>query len=181
MSYNFAAAEYHRAMLFLSTPFTEPELKASYRCLIRQWHPDRYSSHPHLQDEATEKAKLINVAYEFLSELLEDNGGIYRSAAPNSTSTWSRADLQPQRRYEGKSYKAGFPDQSVTEIFLKSSHIVSTGYHRSTQTLYIKFSSNTIYRYFGVAEQVYEAFLNSDSHGKFAHKNIYQSYRQELC
>lgn len=181
MTYNIGVAEQHRATLQLSAQFSEPELKTSYRKLIRQWHPDRHVSQTQAHAEATEKAKLINVAYEFLSEYLESNGGTYRAPAPTTQRAWSWSDLQPKRTYEGKAYTAGFPDPSVTEIFLRSSHIVSAGYNSTSQTLYIKFSGNTVYRYFGVPAQVFDAFLEAPSHGKFGHQNIYPRYRQERC
>lgn len=184
MSYNVSAAEQHRSTLELGVSFGEMELKVSYRKLIRQWHPDRFTSQSKTYAEATEKAKAINVAYEFLSELLERNGGTYRSPAANgqwASAAWSWADLQPKHTYEGKAFTVGFPDPSVTEIFLKSSHIVSAGYNRSTQTLYIKFSGNSVYRYFDVPQQVFDAFLDAPSHGKFGHQHIYPRYRYERC
>ena len=186
MSFNVYAAEQHRAILALGTSFGEPELKKAYRGLLRQWHPDhKYSEPPEAQAEASEKTKELNLAYEFLSETLECCGGIYQapsqSGPPGSGDSWSWAVLQPKRTYEGKTYSAGFPDPVITEIFLKSSHIVSTAYSRTTQTLYIKFSGNSVYRYFDVPESVFEAFLNAPSHGKFGSQHIYPKFRQERC
>lgn len=169
--------ETHRATLLLGSSFSESELRASYKKLIRQWHPDRYPSGSQQQAEATEKAKDINVAYECLSDYLEACGGIYRPVHPSAG--WAGA--APKRTYEGQPYTIGFPDPSVTEIFLRSSHIVSTGYNRVTSTLYIKFSGMAVYRYFAVSEQVFEAFLGASSHGTFAHRNIYRRHRQERC
>jgi len=177
----YQIAEHHRAKLELESPFTKPQLKNSYRKLIRKWHPDRYISEPQAHANATEKAKYINVAYEFLSEFLEKFDDVYRAPPSAPPQSWAWQDIQPKRTYEGKTYTAGFPDSSVTEIFFKSSHIVSTGYNYVNQILYIKFSGNTIYRYFGVPEKVFEDFLSASSHGKFGHQNIYKSYRQERC
>src|SRR4051812_7957924 len=184
MSFNLYAAEQHRAILALGPSFGKAELKTAYQGLIRQWHPDlKFGAKPEIQAEATEKTKVINVAYEFLSEVLDLHGGIYRapsqSGRAGSGNSWSRADLQPKRTYEGKSYSAGFPEPAITEIFLKSSHIVSTAYSRKTQSLYIKFSGNSVYRYFDVPESVFEAFLNAPSHGKFGSQHIYPKFRQE--
>jgi hypothetical protein len=181
VSYNVAAAEEHRATLFLDVPFTQVELRAAYRKLIWQWHPDRNLSAPEVHAQAVHKAMLINVAYEFLSEYLEANAGVYQGAAtrppstPSGRCSWS--DLQPERKYEGKKYRAGFRDPSVTEIFLKSSHIVSTGYNPSSQILYIKFTGNNVYKYHDVPQSIYEAFLAAPSHGKFANKNIYRHFK----
>lgn len=186
MSFNIHAAEQHRTILALGPSFGKPELKTAYHGLIRQWHPDlKFSAKPEAQAEATEKTKVINIAYEFLSEVLDLHGGGYRSLGQSvragSGDSWSWEDLQPKRTYEGKSYSAGFPDPAITEIFLKSSHIVSTAYSRSTQTLYIKFSGNSVYRYFDVPESAFEAFLNAPSHGKFGSQHIYPKFRQERC
>ncbi len=174
MTYNIGVAEQHRAILQLSTNFSESEL-------IRKWHPDRHTSQPQVHIEATEMAKQINVAYEYLSEFLETIGGTYRAPVSVESRAWFWSDLQPKRTYEGKAYKAGFPDVTVTEIFLKSSAIISTGYNRSTHTLYIKFNSNSVYRYFDVPAHVFEEFLDAPSHGRFGNQHIYQKYRQERC
>lgn len=182
MEQDIAIAEQHRLILKLAAPFDESRLKTAYRKLIRQWHPDRFSGSPQQFAEATEKAKLINVAYEYLSEFLEENGGVYCSITqPVPRKTWSWSDIQPRRRYEGKTYTAGFPDPAVTEIFLRSSHIVSTGYNQSTRMLYIKFSGNSIYRYYDVPVEVFEAFLDAPSHGRFGHRYIYLKYHYERC
>jgi len=145
MSFNVYAAEEHRAILALGSSFGKPELKIAYHGLIWQWHPDlKFGAKSKTQAEATERTKAINVAYEFLSEVLELCGGRYRapvqSRSAGSGDSWSWADLQPKRTYEGKTYSAGFPDPAITEIFLKSSHIVSTAYSRTSQALYIKFT-----------------------------------------
>lgn len=180
MNYNIRAAELHRATLQLDCTFCEPELKASYRKLRGQWHPDRHMTDSSATARATEQFKFITVAYEFLSECLQDNAGVYR-APEKSTQQPSWSDLQPRRRYEGKAYTLGFPDLAATEIFLLSSHIVSAGYNRIAQILYIKFSGNSVYKYFGVPENIFEAFLAAPSHGKFGHQYVYSRYRQERC
>lgn len=51
------------SVLGVSRGATETELKAAYRKLALQWHPDRNKSH-----EAAEKFKAINQAYEVLSD-----------------------------------------------------------------------------------------------------------------
>lgn len=178
MSFNVAAAEQYRTTLLLRVPFTLAELKEAYRKLIWKWHPDRNPP----SDEATEKAAQLNVAFEYLSEILESNGGVYRHVTSQSSSYAKRsADWRPKRTYDGRSYSTGFPDNSVTEILLKSSHIVSTGFHRPTNTLYIKFSNSSVYKYANVPEHVFEGFVNAPSHGKFAHANIYHSFQYEHC
>ncbi len=184
MNFNVYAAEQHRAILGLGPSFGESELKKAYRGLLWQWHPDhKYSESLESQAQANAKTKELNLACEFLSETLECCGGIYQapnqSGRASSSDSLSWADLQPKRTYEGKAYRAGFPDPHVTEIFLKSSHIVSTAYSRTSHKLYIKFSGNSVYGYFDVPESVFNAFLNAPSHGKFGHLYIYPKFRQQ--
>jgi curved DNA-binding protein CbpA len=157
MQYNIVAAEKHRAKLELETPFGEPELKTSYRRLIHKWHPERVVSQPDAHALAMEEAKDINVAYELLSEILEANGGTYRiDVTRRTTADSSSSTSNPRRSYRGKTYMEGFPRSSVTEIFLKSSNILSTGYNQSNEILFIKCGSNRVYRYFGVPQAVFK-------------------------
>lgn len=180
------AAEQHRATLGLSSAFSALELKSTYRKLIWHWHPDRFALHPQEYAEATERAKAINIAYEFLSELVDRSGGRYeapglsRADIKRDTDT-SSSDFEPSRTYEKKTYTQGFPDPTVTEVFVKSSNIISTAYNRSTRTLFIKFSGNSVYQYFNVPLATFEAFLNAPSQGKFAHKYIYNHFEYERC
>lgn len=44
---------------------TEEEIKATYKKLVRKYHPDQYANNP-LSDLAEEKLKEINEAYDFL-------------------------------------------------------------------------------------------------------------------
>ncbi|MFM9965976.1 MAG: KTSC domain-containing protein [Planctomycetaceae bacterium] len=184
MSFNIQAAEQHRAVLGLGSHFSEQELKKAYRDLIKLWHPDKFPGQTRAWDDAQEKMKAINNAAEFLSEVLESNGGSYRAPGEtgraNAGETCSSADLQPKHTYQGKTYNSGFPDPTVTEIFLRSSHIISTGYSRATRTLYIKVTW-AVYRYLNVPETVFESFLKAPSHGKFRHWEILHRFREELC
>lgn len=57
-----------------------------------------------------------------------------------------------------------------------SSAIASIEY---TQILDVKFKSGTSYRYFGIPEDVYFGFRDSDSKGKFFQQNIKNRYTFE--
>jgi hypothetical protein len=181
-------AEYHRRVLGIAPRFTEADLKATYRRLIFQWHPDKHSTDARRQAQATEKAKQVNLAYEYLSEILEQDGGQYQGLVDwerhgVEARDAGRADTCPEPRhtYRGRTYRVGFPDPSVTEIFLKSSHIISAGYDRSTRTLYIKFEGDVVYRYEDVPMNIVDAFLNAESHGRYAHRHIYPAYAYKRC
>ncbi len=164
----------HFSVLGLDASASATELKAAYRREISKWHPDRFHSDPVNQPAATERAKKINAAYEHLSELHEI-GSLPRStprAAPAQPSKPQQA-YRTQHTYNRKSFTPGFPDPDVFEVFVKSSHIVSTGYNRTTATLYIKFDGNVVYSYIHVPESVFSAFMSAESHGYFAYRNIF--------
>lgn len=55
------------AVLELSRPVTERELKRQYRRLVKRWHPDRYTLDPVGQAEAAQRMREINNAYQVLS------------------------------------------------------------------------------------------------------------------
>ena len=167
-------------ILGLDAAASTAELKTAYRREISKWHPDRFHGDPANQSAATERAKKINDAYEHLSELHE------LGSLPLSTSRTNgqRATPPPQPQayrtqhtYNQKSFTPGFPDPSVFEVFVKSSHIISAGYNRTTQTLYIKFDGDVVYSYLRVPESVFTAFMSAESHGKFAHRYIYYQYQ----
>jgi hypothetical protein len=58
---------------------------------------------------------------------------------------------------------------------------VSTGYDRKAGILYIKFEGFAVYKYFDVTESVFEDFVATESHGKYAHRHIYNCHRYVRC
>jgi hypothetical protein len=176
----------HCEVLELSTVGSVSQLTQAYRVLINRWHPDRHIGDPKAHAIALERAKAINAAYEYLSEILE--AGLVppmdtRSATPSSDGWRVATDAyQTRHSYQGQTYRTGFPDRSVIEVFVKSSNIVSVGFDRNNLILYIKFKGDRVYRYFDVAEQIFESFLAAtSSHGKYANRHIYPHYRYERC
>jgi hypothetical protein len=58
-----------------ATPDTKWEaLRANYRRLIGQWHPDRFSDNPALRGIAEERSKQITIAYQALEKYRRDHG-----------------------------------------------------------------------------------------------------------
>ena len=45
---------------------SEQDVKASYRQLVKVWHPDRFESDAKLKQRATERMKLLNEAFQIL-------------------------------------------------------------------------------------------------------------------
>ncbi len=173
-------ADNHRRIIGIKPPFGLKELRTDYLRLIRENHPDKFFGDPTRYASATEKTKQLNLSFQYLSEYLEELGGSYDFVtSQNYSSGRPQTTGDPRYTYEGERYAEGFPDTSITEIFLKSSHIISTGYDSASRVLYIKFKGNRVYRYSDVPPSLFEAFLSAESHGKFAHKNIYRSFRYE--
>jgi curved DNA-binding protein CbpA len=169
----------HLSILGLTESASTTELQAAYRREIFKWHPDRFHGDPANEPAATERAKRINAAFEYLSELHE-NGSLPRSTSSASGHQQSRP--QPQQTYRTQhTYKGtftpGFPDPSVFEVFVKSSAFISAGYDPSTRTLYLKFVGNRVYSYLNVPESVFTAFISAESHGKFADRHILHQYK----
>lgn len=59
-------------------------------------------------------------------------------------------------------------------ISVNSSNVAAIGYDSGTLT--VKFTNNSIYQYFNVPENVFRAFLNASSKGKFLHQNVKNHY-----
>jgi curved DNA-binding protein CbpA len=178
----------HFVVLGINELTSTADLKAAYRREMSIWHPDRFHGDPENHAKATEHAKKINAPYEYISELHETGALPSKSRESRAGYSESRGstrsyhqEYRTKHTYRNQGFRPGFPDPSVTEIFLKSSNIVSTGYNRESHLLYIKFVSGAVYIYYGVLEPVYASFLSADSHGKFAHSYIYKQYRYHRC
>ena len=60
---------------------------------------------------------------------------------------------------------------------VSSSNIVSIGYDGDSSTLEIEFKDGSVYQYFGVPGDVYDALMSAPSHGTYFAANIRQSYQ----
>ena len=61
-------------VLGVSSGATDDEIKTAYRNLVKKYHPDRYVNSP-LQQQAQEKLKEINIAYEQIEKMRSGKGG----------------------------------------------------------------------------------------------------------
>ncbi len=145
------------------------QLRQAYKALIKQWHPDRFFGREELAELALRKTQRINLAYRYLLELVR----------PGKTEPEQRTAGQHSRRhnYCWQTYSDGFPDPSIDEFFLNSSHIVSAGYNSRRKILYLKFLGDEIYLYFDVPEFIFEHLLQAHSPGKYALKFVYDRFR----
>lgn len=55
---------------------------------------------------------------------------------------------------------------------VESAHVAAAGYDKETETLEVEFHSGAVYVYTGVPEMAYEAFMASDSKGRFVRDTL---------
>lgn len=75
------------ALLGLQPGASATEIKKAYRQLAKQWHPDNFPNDPAQRQQAEEKIKQINVAYEALKSLDPVSTGPQERSAQTYTST----------------------------------------------------------------------------------------------
>jgi len=161
------------------------------------WHPDLHIGDEAVR-EATRKAQQINGSYEVLARYFEGcdvftntkvapqaegHGHGHRPQTPPRAST--TAGYSKGRRFWNDLVEHGFPDETVFEVFLESSHLVSAGYNAKTSVLYQKFHNGgghtAVYRYINVPDAIWQRLLGAVSHGSYAIHNINYSFRYERC
>ena len=62
---------------------------------------------------------------------------------------------------------------------VSSSNIASIGYDERTQTLEVEFLDDSVYQYFNLPTNIYEALMAAPSHGVFLHANIRDQFAYE--
>jgi len=155
-------------------------VKTSYRRLQKTWHPDLHIGKSTLEI-ARVRAVAINNAYEIVTEHIENYGPIKNGAKKTNVSNENVSSTKPMHRWKNTVYTPGFPNETVFEIFVKSSNLLSTGYNPIGKKLFIKFHDNSVYEYFDVPITVFDNLLNAESHGKFAHREIYYKFKYRRC
>lgn len=170
-----------KEILRIHWPITLDELKRAYRNHVVRSHPDKFTARED-QDAAREITKAINEAFELLCEFLEQS----RDAADGKSQTeferYARSNEgRPRHTYNGKPFTPGFPDETVFEWFIRSSWIISVGYHEESQTLYIKIAGSGVYEYAQVPREVFVKFVKTSTPGKYAHAHILGHYAYRKC
>lgn len=97
-------------VLGVSDSASPEEIRKAYLALVKKYHPDRYADGP-LKDQANEKLKEINQAYEMLTKKSSAGSGSY------SSSGWS----QSRSSYSG----AGAADFARVRMYLSQNDIAS--------------------------------------------------------
>ncbi|NEO26726.1 MAG: DnaJ domain-containing protein [Kamptonema sp. SIO4C4] len=104
-------------------PGTPPEeIKLAYRNLVKAWHPDRFVDDPRQKQQAEEKIKKINEAYEYLKSYRPRAS---QTATNNTQSAWEKVEAQAELYYhrgveraKQERYREALEDFSLA-IFLK--------------------------------------------------------------
>lgn len=172
---NSKIAQY-AAILELTGQITSANVKSAYRREMQRWHPDLHFT-KETASIAHTKAQAINEAYEFLSEVTEEE--IIPTVESPKVRTYDK--YRTRHTYHKRTFKTGFPDPTVFEVFVKSSNIVSAGYNTTQCILYLKFHNGSIYRYFNVPRVIFDELLRAESHGRYVNRNICNSFTYERC
>jgi hypothetical protein len=65
----------------------------------------------------------------------------------------------------------------IKRVPVESTALAAVGYSKKLSALEIEFRNGAIYRYLGVAPEVYKALLNARSKARFYDENIRHKYR----
>lgn len=111
--------------LGVSENAADDEIKNAYRELVKKYHPDRYQNSP-LANEATEKMKEINLAYDTILKerhgktpyiRREKNNTQYRQKGVNeNTYNYSRATVYEKARMLIKSFNFTDAEELLSDI-----------------------------------------------------------------
>ena len=181
---------------------SKKDVKSAYKRMMLLWHPDRHVGEEQVRT-ATVIAQKVNNANEVLAEALGYRDPLSNPTISSSASTGytepplrrrspdvhttyrSTYRANPGRRFWNDEVQHGFPDETVFEVFFRSSHLVSGGYNTLERILYQKFiqgiNDTVVYRYFNVPLNTWENLMAAKSHGSFAYHNINYAYRYERC
>lgn len=161
--------------LGLTGQITFVDVKKAYRREMQKWHPDLHNGKD-TAPQAHKKAQAINEAYEFLSELTEEQP-IHVIETPK---TKAYDQYTTRHTYQQRNFRPGFPDPSVFEVFVKSSWVISVGYNQLTRMLYLKLVRGSIYRCFEVPRSVFDSLLDAESIGRYVNQFVW-CFRHEAC
>jgi COMPASS component SWD3 len=134
----------HYQILGLQVNASLQEVKQAHRKLAKTWHPDRFLNNPHLKQEAEEKIRQINQAYEALKAYRFNYENVpqwenYSSSEHNRSVTASSSAITIELKNPDFYYQKGVTnaklkqyDRAIADfsqaIFLNPEHIKAYQY-----------------------------------------------------
>lgn len=159
--------EIHFEILGITKQANQEEIKKAYRKQMTLWHPDKFPNDIAKKNIAEEKSKKINEAYSLLKNYI-----------PPSTTKKTEKPYTPPPKPAAEKPKSK-ERAEINRVRVKSSNIHSIGYSAELKIIQVQFLSGSVYEYYDVPLNVYEAFLKADSKGKFLNGNLHRyKYRQ---
>lgn len=76
-----------------------------------------------------------------------------------------------------KDYRPTESDNCNFRIRVKSTNIFAVGYDRANKVLKVEFRNGNVYEYYEVPHDIYIAFMNAESKGKFGKNYIFYKYK----
>ncbi len=86
-------------VLELEPGATFAEVKRAWKLLATVWHPDRFNNNPKLRDQAEEKLKRINSAYDLLRKHFENGGSGNDDSGPSESEQAAESYVDSQCWY----------------------------------------------------------------------------------
>lgn len=109
-------------ILELEPGSAQQEIKQAYRDLVNIWHPDRFEHNQRLKEKATEKLKMVNLAYDKLkdyqppkSEPKQDTKSRADTYAQNEV---NKADVANEDNYSKESITDSFNLSPISKFFI---------------------------------------------------------------
>jgi len=103
----------YRKLLGVEEASELQELKSAYRCLMKNWHPDKFQESEEDRRGAEEKSKTIIEAYHFLVSIAPQTRDQSFAEYTLTTTTSAIADFE----YKSQVLKISFMDGSEYEYF----------------------------------------------------------------
>lgn len=159
--------EIHFEILGITKQANQDEIKQAYRKQITLWHPDKFPNDVAKKYIAEERSKKINEAYSLLKNYIPP------STAKRTENPYTKPHKPPAEKSTSKERA------EINRVRVKSSNIHSIGYSAELKIIQVQFLSGSVYEYYDVPVNEYEAFLKADSKGKFLNRNLHKyKYRQ---
>lgn len=151
---------------------TLDEIKKIFKKQILQWHPDLAINKEISNQEATTKSQQIILAYEILSEKLDQLEEVSFMHNFESYYQYKTSTKKSYRQYHDHSID-NIDASFVNRITLKSSNVKWIDYIRDLEILVVRFKRSSIYYlYYDVPESIFEGFKTTDSPGQFVHQYL---------